>query len=699
MIHLGDAFSDSPAFRASISESERYLSFLDDIVRNLLRSANAVIEAQKVLAAAQDDLASWIRKLGTVFDGEHDNLNDGLDDFARSLSNLEQSRESFNLQLEDAFIRPLADYETSISEGSTRKLAKECAAARENYEKALERYLSKPASNEEAISEAASETAEANYERHRQTLRYCRHLNERSERQKFELLDYLLVLCFSYSTFYHAAHEMMSESKPGMDHLSRKLQLAKHGIAAAQNDDQVESKYLSAALSRYNPELSNFVGPSSPTSAQKSGYLFKRPAKTLRNVWSAWERRWFTCDIISSRLFYVRPDGADNEKQEIDLRTAMVRKARDPERRYCFEIVCPNRTFVLQAENKQEMGAWIDCLQKASARALFLHRPPEQRSGASAVLERLMAVPGNNRCADCGDSDPTWAGVSWGVTLCIDCSGVHRNLGRIGQVSKIRSLTLDHWTPEATEVMAALGNERVNAIFEAVLGPRSADGVDLVRPPRKAERDVLEKYITAKYVAKQYMKDLNPEETVETLTQKLWDAVAEGDLATSLQLLAWGAAINLRNIDEQGRTLLHHTVRSGTCGEHVIDFLLLQGAEVDLQDDLGFTALHYAVQMGNLRAALVLLRRGASLSVRDYLGTSVLDVAERSRDPSCITLVRALTQGLMTVDQAAEMLLGADDTGGAQATKADVRRGTSSTLTVVGGIGSDPSKAGSDSDV
>jgi Arf-GAP with coiled-coil, ANK repeat and PH domain-containing protein len=44
-------------------------------------------------------------------------------------------------------------------------------------------------------------------------------------------------------------------------------------------------------------------------------------------------------------------------------------------------------------------------------------------------IDLLRRVDGNNMCADCGASEPDWASLNLGALLCIECSGVHRNLG------------------------------------------------------------------------------------------------------------------------------------------------------------------------------------------------------------------------------------------------------------------------------
>lgn len=44
---------------------------------------------------------------------------------------------------------------------------------------------------------------------------------------------------------------------------------------------------------------------------------------------------------------------------------------------------------------------------------------------------------------------PGWGSCSLGVFICLDCSGIHRN---IPDISKIKSLTLSHWEDHEVEV-------------------------------------------------------------------------------------------------------------------------------------------------------------------------------------------------------------------------------------------------------
>ncbi|KAI9007301.1 hypothetical protein BC832DRAFT_539459 [Gaertneriomyces semiglobifer] len=81
------------------------------------------------------------------------------------------------------------------------------------------------------------------------------------------------------------------------------------------------------------------------------------------------------------------------------------------------------------------------------------------------ILQELLSLTENQNCADCGERGPRWASVNLGAFLCIRCGGLHRKLGT--HISKIKSITLDSWTPEQIELMKQWGNRRVNEKFLA----------------------------------------------------------------------------------------------------------------------------------------------------------------------------------------------------------------------------------------
>ena len=55
-----------------------------------------------------------------------------------------------------------------------------------------------------------------------------------------------------------------------------------------------------------------------------------------------------------------------------------------------------------------------------------------------SVSKILRGIPGNGKCAECSAADPDWASLNLGILLCIECSGVHRNLGV--HISKVHAL-------------------------------------------------------------------------------------------------------------------------------------------------------------------------------------------------------------------------------------------------------------------
>jgi Putative GTPase activating protein for Arf len=125
----------------------------------------------------------------------------------------------------------------------------------------------------------------------------------------------------------------------------------------------------------------------------------------------------------------------------------------------------------------------IEGMRKAKARHCKRHRPSETSSSTtqsattitkippplyhslpSACMRMIQSMPGNDKCIDCNLArNPTWASVSYGALLCLQCSGHHRSLGV--NVSCVRSLHMDEWSLEHILAMLEGGNEQCRRFF------------------------------------------------------------------------------------------------------------------------------------------------------------------------------------------------------------------------------------------
>ncbi|XP_026884758.2 arf-GAP with SH3 domain, ANK repeat and PH domain-containing protein 2 isoform X6 [Electrophorus electricus] len=364
---------------------------------------------------------------------------------------------------------------------------------------------------------------------------------------------------------------------------------------------------------------------------EKSGCLYKK-SDGLRKTWQ--KRK---CSVQNCYLTIAH--GTPNKPPaKLNLLTCQVKPSLEDKK--CFDLISHNRTYHFLAEDESDCMAWISVLTNSKQEALNVALDELRPSGESsvgdltkAIIDDVLRMPGNSVCCDCSAPDPLWISTNLGILTCIECSGIHREMGV--HHSRIQSLSLDKLGTSELLLARNVGNFAFNDIVEAGLPSLS------LKPSADSDMAVRKDFILAKYIECQFAQRSGG--SPDTLRRRLQQAVHATDIFGLLQLYAEKMDMNQpipNPLQEKRETALHLAVLlADHTSLHMVDFLVHNCTNLDAQTVKGNTALHYCCQHNKSQCLKLLLRAKVNTHLKNENRETALDVARRLRHAHCEELI------------------------------------------------------------
>ncbi|XP_014446471.1 arf-GAP with coiled-coil, ANK repeat and PH domain-containing protein 2 isoform X2 [Tupaia chinensis] len=509
-VDFEECLKDSPRFRAALEEVEGDVAELELKLDKLVKLCIVMIDTGKAFCVANKQFMNGIRDLAQ-YSSNDAVVETSLTKFSDSLQEMinfhtilfDQTQRSIKAQLQNFVKEDLRKFKDA---------KKQFEKVSEEKENALVKNAQVQRNKQHEVEEATNIlTATRKCFRHI-ALDYVLQINVLQSKRRSEILKSMLSFMYAHLAFFHQGYDLFSELGPYMKDLG--AQLDRLVVDAAKEKREMEQKHSTIQQKDFSSDDSKLeYNVDAANGIVMEGYLFKRAS----NAFKTWNRRWFS--IQNNQLVYQKKFKDNPTVVVEDLRLCTVKHCEDIERRFCFEVVSPTKSCMLQADSEKLRQAWIKAVQTSIATAYRekgdesekLDKKSSPSTGSldsgneskekllkgESALQRVQCIPGNASCCDCGLADPRWASINLGITLCIECSGIHRSLGV--HFSKVRSLTLDTWEPELLKLMCELGNDVINRVYEANVEKMG------IKKPQPGQRQEKEAYIRAKYVERKFV--------------------------------------------------------------------------------------------------------------------------------------------------------------------------------------------------